>query len=163
MHGEVVEAAERFWIVKLTGRRPALVRSLEEARRPIQNRIWRERRDQAVEDFVAELRAAADVEVNPAVLETVRVDVTPGAGAAAMPEGDNLTGSPELRVPANPRQVPNPAAMQPATIEPATMEPATMAPAAMQPATMTPATQPATMQPATMAPATTEPATMEAP
>lgn len=166
LHGEVVEAADRFWVVKLTGRRPALVRSLEEARRPIQNRIWRERRDQAVEDFVAELRAAADVEVNPSVLESVRIDVTPGAGAAVIPEGtDNLTGSPELRVPENPRTVMPPTPMQPTAMEtsmaPTAMHPTAMdAPAAMQPATMA-AVQPATMEPATMGAAPVEPTTME--
>lgn len=104
VHDEIVAADDQFWIVKLTGRRPALTRSLEEAHRPIQNRIWRETRDRAVEEFVAELRGAADVEVNPDVLSTVRIDGEPGEAGPEVPTNEAPT---ELVVPENPTRVPH--------------------------------------------------------
>ena len=39
-----------------TGERAALDRSLEDARRLIQNRLWRKKREDAIEKFVADLR-----------------------------------------------------------------------------------------------------------
>mgnify|MGYP000420694800 CR=1 FL=1 len=71
---DLVQTPAGFHIVKLTGRRAALERTLEEARRPIQNRLWREKRDQAVDEFVARLRSDASIEENVAALESVRID-----------------------------------------------------------------------------------------
>ena len=64
VHPELVSHEGRFYIVKLTGRRAALRRSLEEARRPIQNRLWRQKRETAVEEFVDGLRERAQIEEN---------------------------------------------------------------------------------------------------
>jgi len=75
VHPELVETPAGFHIVKLTGRRAALRRSLEEARRPIQNRLWREKRETAVEDFVRRLRTQANVQENDDALDSVQVDV----------------------------------------------------------------------------------------
>ncbi|MEM9067730.1 MAG: peptidyl-prolyl cis-trans isomerase [Myxococcota bacterium] len=110
VYSELVETPDGYHILKVTGRRAALERTLEEARRPIQNRLWREKREGAVEDFVARLRREAMVEANAAALESVRVDL----------EG---VGSP-VQIP----NVPTPAAM---TANPAAMSPAAMSPAAM--------------------------------
>ena len=74
LHGELVEVDGAFHIVKLTGRRAALNRSLEEATRPIRNRLWREKRESAVEELVSRLRREASVEENASVLEAVRID-----------------------------------------------------------------------------------------
>ncbi len=79
VHGELVEIDGAFYIVKLTGRRAAIRRTLDEARRPIQNRLWREKRETAIETFVAELRGAADVEVNESALQSVHVNVPDSA------------------------------------------------------------------------------------
>jgi peptidyl-prolyl cis-trans isomerase C len=82
---ELVESEQGFHIVKLTGRRAAFSRTFEEARRPIQNRLWRERREQAVEDFVAELRANTEIEEHPENLAEIRPDFTEG-DAPEVPE-----------------------------------------------------------------------------
>lgn len=77
---EVVESEAGFHVVKLTGRRAAMHRSLEEAARPIRNRLWRERREAGIEALISELRAEADVEENLDLLQQVRLE---------LPEGDS--------------------------------------------------------------------------
>ncbi len=86
VHPELVEVDGAFHIVKLTGRRAALHRTLEEASRPIRNRIWREKRENAVEELVDRLRREANVEENPSVLANVRIDIPEDLGE--LPSGD---------------------------------------------------------------------------
>ena len=86
VHPELVEVDGAFHIVKLTGRRAALHRTLEEASRPIRNRIWREKRERAVEELVARLRREANVEENPSVLADVRIDIP--EDMSELPNGD---------------------------------------------------------------------------
>jgi len=86
VHPELVEIDGAFHIVKLTGRRAALHRTLEEASRPIRNRIWREKRENAVEELVSRLRRDANVEANASVLADVRIDAP--ENVADMPGGD---------------------------------------------------------------------------
>lgn len=81
----VIETPRGFFIVKLTGRRPALARSLEEASRPIRNRLWREKREAAVDAFIAGLRRSTDVQVHDEALADVHIDVP--APEAIDPEG----------------------------------------------------------------------------
>ncbi len=75
VHDGLVEADGGYHIIKLTGRRAALHRTLEEARRPIKNRLWRQKRETSVEEFVAQLRENANVEVNQAALQSVQVNL----------------------------------------------------------------------------------------
>lgn len=83
VYPEPVQSEAGFHVVKLTGKREALERSLDDARRLIQNRLWRKRREAAIEAFVDELRKKAKVEENPALLDQVKVD--PNAPAKGMP------------------------------------------------------------------------------
>lgn len=71
---EPIQLGERWSILKLTGRRPAESRSIEQATPTIRLRLWRERRQQAMEDFVARLRREANVEVHPDRLRPIRLD-----------------------------------------------------------------------------------------
>lgn len=87
VHRSLVEVDGAFHIVKLTGRRAALHRTLEEASRPIRNRIWREKRETAVEELVTRLRREANVEENPSVLADVRIDAP--ESVADMPPGSD--------------------------------------------------------------------------
>jgi peptidyl-prolyl cis-trans isomerase C len=70
---EAVQTNAGFHIVKLTGKREPMTRSLEDARRLIQNRLWRQKREQAIEKFVADLRAKANVQESADVLSKVQV------------------------------------------------------------------------------------------
>lgn len=83
LHPELVETDRGFHIVKLTGRRAALRRTLEQASRPIRNRLWREKREGAIDSFLADLREGATIEENLELLDTIQVDLPPGV---TMPE-----------------------------------------------------------------------------
>ncbi len=71
---EPVQVGERWSIVKLTGRRPPEHRSFEQSGPTIRLRVWRETRQQELEDFVAQLRERAGVEVNYDLLRPIRLD-----------------------------------------------------------------------------------------
>jgi parvulin-like peptidyl-prolyl isomerase len=93
LYPEVVKSEEGFHIVKLTGKRDAQKRTLEDARRMIQNKLWRTKREEAIEKFVADLKAKANVQINSEALAKVRVQdasgksIVPGAAKpAAKPE-----------------------------------------------------------------------------
>ncbi|MFK8003492.1 MAG: peptidylprolyl isomerase [Polyangiales bacterium] len=77
--GDVIAADGKYWLVKLTGRRAAMNRSVEEASRTIRQRLWSERRDAAVESFVDGLREDANIEIDRSALEHVRI----GGGSPA--------------------------------------------------------------------------------
>jgi parvulin-like peptidyl-prolyl isomerase len=93
LYPQVVQSQQGFHVIKLTGRREAMKRTLEDARRMIQNKLWRTKREQAIEKFVAELRAKANVQENPAALAKVQIkdafgktaDVPAASGAKAKP------------------------------------------------------------------------------
>lgn len=93
VHPRLVETDAGFHIVKLTGRRAALHRSLEEARRPIQNRLWRERREQRINEFLEGLRREANVEENFDLLDQVQIDL-PSGDAPEVPERPAPTKAP---------------------------------------------------------------------
>jgi peptidyl-prolyl cis-trans isomerase C len=69
-----VQVGDQFSVVKLTGRRPAEHRSVEEAGPSIRLRIWRERRQQAIDSFVDGLRQRAAVEVFYERMAPIRMD-----------------------------------------------------------------------------------------
>jgi peptidyl-prolyl cis-trans isomerase C len=69
----LVQSDKGFHIVKLTGKRDAFTRTLEDARRLIQNRLWRQKREDAIEKFVAELRGKAKIQESPELLAKVQV------------------------------------------------------------------------------------------
>ena len=76
---DVIAADGKFWLVKLTGRRAPMNRTIEEASRTIRQRLWSERRDTAIESFVDGLREDANIEIDRSALEHVRIGATPAA------------------------------------------------------------------------------------
>jgi peptidyl-prolyl cis-trans isomerase C len=76
LFASVVESEAGFHVVKRTGERPALARSLEDARRLIQNRLWRKKREEAIDAFVADLRKKAEVKENAEALAQVKIDLS---------------------------------------------------------------------------------------
>src|SRR5690606_5570599 len=63
-----------YSVVKLTGARPAVSRKLSEVEDTIRMRLWREQRQEAIEDFVAKLRAQVKPEVHPELADLVQLD-----------------------------------------------------------------------------------------
>jgi peptidyl-prolyl cis-trans isomerase C len=81
-----VKAGEGYHVLMLTGRRKALVRTFEEVKRQIQNRLYRDKRTEAMEKFVKDLEKEAGVQVNEANLNKVMIDTTPpGPAFGGMP------------------------------------------------------------------------------
>ncbi|HMI90080.1 MAG TPA: hypothetical protein VK509_01900, partial [Polyangiales bacterium] len=94
----VIQSEQGFHVLKLTGERAALDRTLEDARRLIQNRLWRKKREDAIEAFVTELRGKAELKENLDLLSQVKVDTSvagaPGTlGSTAAP----ATSAPHAR------------------------------------------------------------------
>jgi peptidyl-prolyl cis-trans isomerase C len=73
VHPRLVQTPEGWHIVKLTGRREAWHRTLEEARSRIQSRLVRDRRRERIEAFAQEAGKRLGVEVNEEALELVRI------------------------------------------------------------------------------------------
>ncbi|MAQ18515.1 MAG: hypothetical protein CMN30_27410 [Sandaracinus sp.] len=88
--GGPVAVGENWSIVKLTGKREPEVRGLEQAGEGIRLRLWRERRQAAIDDFVRGLRDRAEVELHPDLMRPIRLDpVEPTEGLPHRdPHGD---------------------------------------------------------------------------
>ncbi len=83
--GDLVETEKGFHLVKLTGRQNSLDRPFDQVKTQIQNRLSRDKRTQAFDDFVAGLKLKANVQVKEDVLEKIEVPTVPnGAAAPAM-------------------------------------------------------------------------------
>ena len=106
VYPEVVQSEAGFHIVKLTGKREPMKRSLEDARRLIQNRLWREKREEAIEKFVADLRTKANVKENLDLLAKVKVN--PSAAAPGVDDEEAAARAIEARQkkPEGKREVP---------------------------------------------------------
>jgi peptidyl-prolyl cis-trans isomerase C len=95
-----VKAGDTYHVMMLTGRRKALVRTFEEVKRQIQNRLYRDKRTQAMEDYVGELKRKAKVQVNDANLAKVLIDTTPPGptfgGVPVTPPGGAAPGHPAM-------------------------------------------------------------------
>lgn len=112
---EPVEVDGRFSVVKLTGLRAAEHRSVAEASDAIRMRLFRERREQAVDDLVEELRGRIPTEIHIEALANFRME--PPERASADPgEPEELEGgeeSGEGPAPAEGAEGPAPSAPEP--------------------------------------------------
>ena len=79
-NSEPVRTQGGYAILKLTGRRKALSRTLEESRQQIRNKIYRDKRTESMENFVKGLREKAKVNIDESKLAKVQIEATP-AGA----------------------------------------------------------------------------------
>ena len=84
-------------ILKLTGQRKALVRSLDDVKQQIRSKLYRERRQKMMDEFEQGLRQRAKVDVRPEKLGKVQIDTSggaatgPAAGSAARASGSKET------------------------------------------------------------------------
>lgn len=74
VHPEVIQTEQGFHVVRLTGRRAALVRSLEDVEGPIRNAIWAAQREEARQRLLDELRGSAQIEEHLDVLDRIQFD-----------------------------------------------------------------------------------------
>lgn len=69
-----IAAGSNWSIVKLTGRRPAESRGIADAGQGIRLRLWRQRRQTAIEEFVTDLRTRANPVVQDDRMRAIRLD-----------------------------------------------------------------------------------------
>jgi peptidyl-prolyl cis-trans isomerase C len=87
---EPVRTAQGLHLLKLTGRRKALVRALDEVKPQIKNRLYRDKRQQGMEDYVKKLRDKAHVEVHEDRLAKVAIDTSGGGSPNLTPPGPGM-------------------------------------------------------------------------
>lgn len=81
VYPELVEADGGYHIVMLTGKRAALKRTYEQAKRAIRHKLVREKKDAAMASLTERLRKEVEVEVDYDALREVSIEVPP------LPEG----------------------------------------------------------------------------
>lgn len=74
--GPIDAGGGKFYVIKQTGRRKAMSKSFDDVKRQIQNRIYRDKRTQSQRDFIEGLKAKAQVTINEANLDKVRIDTS---------------------------------------------------------------------------------------
>lgn len=102
---EPVQVGSAWSVIKLTGRRPAEHRSIEEAGPGIRLRLWRERRQQAIDRFVEDLRQRHAPIIEAERLGWIQLDPlpaerTPGGGGPTAPSKVSPTKRGESAAPA---------------------------------------------------------------
>ncbi|MFI5309151.1 MAG: peptidylprolyl isomerase, partial [Polyangiales bacterium] len=80
-----VKLPSGFGVIKLTGQRPALSRTLADVQDAIRVRLWRDRRQQAVEQLLVTLRASYKPEVHPELLDAIKLEQEPAGVPPAQP------------------------------------------------------------------------------
>lgn len=83
--GEPVQTSKGFHVVKLTNKRPEMNRTFDSVKRIIESRLLRDKRKEAMDKYVADLRGKANVQVFEENLDKLKVEVEPNE--AAMPPG----------------------------------------------------------------------------
>ena len=68
----VVKSDRGFHIVKMTNKRPEMKRSFESVKRMIESRLLREKRGEAMDAFIADLRSKAKIEIFEANLDKLQ-------------------------------------------------------------------------------------------
>ena len=81
VYPKLIENGNGFHIIMLTGKRPALKRTYEQAKRAIRHKLTRERKDAAMEALTKRLREEVEVQVDYAALESIKV------GNPELPQG----------------------------------------------------------------------------
>jgi parvulin-like peptidyl-prolyl isomerase len=120
-----IQTSGGYYVIKQTGLRKEIKKTFEEVKRQIQNRLFRDKRTEAMDSFVAELKKNAKIDVKPDALAKVKVDttqpspVTPEDPGAVPPTGAAVPGQPpppgpRVTLPA-PAPEPLPAPVPPAT------------------------------------------------
>ncbi|MCB9631490.1 MAG: peptidyl-prolyl cis-trans isomerase [Sandaracinus sp.] len=96
---EPIAVGEHWSLVKLTGRRAAEQRTVEQASEGIRLRLWREKRQHAIDEFVDGLRRDHPPEIHADRMRPIRLD-NPPPGAASLPNGHpQVGGSPGMHAP----------------------------------------------------------------
>jgi peptidyl-prolyl cis-trans isomerase C len=97
-----IKTSQGWNVLKLTGRRKALVRTFDEVKGQIKSRLFRDRRQAAMDAFIRDLRAKAQVEVHEDRLAKVQIEAAgPGQfeGPGVPPPGAGMFHPPGQNAP----------------------------------------------------------------
>ena len=93
-----VKTEQGIVILKLTGRRKALARTFDEVKQQIRNQLYRDKRQEAMESFVKNLRDKANVKIDEGKLAKVQIEGAngqfPGPGLPPPGPGQFHPGAP---------------------------------------------------------------------
>jgi peptidyl-prolyl cis-trans isomerase C len=82
--GDVSDAIDggngKWYVLKQTGRRKAVTKSFDDAKPQIRNKLYRDKRVDAQNQFVADLKGKAKIEINTDNLKKVRIDTSTSSG-----------------------------------------------------------------------------------
>jgi peptidyl-prolyl cis-trans isomerase C len=110
----VVDAGDgTFWVLKQTGRRKAMTRTLADATQQIRNKLYREKRVDAQKQFIDGLRNKAKISIDESSLSKVKIDTSTQGGdphGEAAPLPDLTRPPPEQPAGSVQRPVPPPVA-----------------------------------------------------
>jgi peptidyl-prolyl cis-trans isomerase C len=100
---------DKGWVVlRLTQKRPGFNRPLAEVKRQIQQRLFRDTRTKAMDNFVAELKKKSNIEINDANLGKVVIDTGTGAGMGGPMGAPGMSLAPPGTPPMPPPGMPAP-------------------------------------------------------
>jgi peptidyl-prolyl cis-trans isomerase C len=93
--GAIAAGDGRFFIIKVTGTRPAMEKSFEEVQSQLRNRVFREKRVDGQKQFVDGLKSKAKISLHEENLDKVQIDLSkagemPGAPHGTLPDLRNL-------------------------------------------------------------------------
>jgi peptidyl-prolyl cis-trans isomerase C len=96
----VVQAPQGIYLLKYTGEQPELVRTLDQAKAQIANRLHREKKTKEFDEWLKGLRERAEVKTNDKALEAIEVAAAPAAPAMpGMPGAHPSLGGPNMPQP----------------------------------------------------------------
>ncbi|MFN3200356.1 MAG: peptidyl-prolyl cis-trans isomerase [Bradymonadia bacterium] len=107
---EPVKSSAGWHLVQKTGFRRAYTRTLKDVKTSIRNKLFRVRKTKAMDDYVASLKKEAKIEVNDAVLESVKVKRIAPRGPGITPPGMAPPGFDAVNPPQAPGLAPVPGA-----------------------------------------------------
>ena len=118
-----VKTEQGIVVLKLTGRRKALVRTFDEVKQQIRNQLYRDKRQESMEGFVKGLRDKANVKIDEGKLAKVQIEGAgpgqyPGPGLPPPGPGQFHPGAPGTPQ-ATPAQPGNPTGAQGISLPPA--------------------------------------------
>jgi parvulin-like peptidyl-prolyl isomerase len=92
-----VDAGSGTWyVLKATGRRRAMVKSFDDAKAQIRNKLYRDKRAEAQKQFLQDLRGKAQIQVFDDALGKVKIDLSGASGDAHGQELPSMPGDPPI-------------------------------------------------------------------
>jgi len=84
-----IQTSGGWYVIRQTGLRKEVKKEYDEVKRQIQNRLFRDKRNEAMETFVTDLKKTSKIEIKEDALAKVKVDTTQAPGPEGMVPGEH--------------------------------------------------------------------------